>query len=113
PPRSELELRFDVARRDVHRSERWSFACSPLWHCIHEGIAPVEHEAGGAFRPTFAPYPGESIVLHARRLEAAPGPSVTIDAVSMEVTPGDRATSSELELRVRTSVSTTLKVGLP
>jgi hypothetical protein len=113
PPRSELALRFDVAPRDVHRSERWSFACSPLWHCVHEGIAPIEHEEGGTFRPTFVPYPGESIVLHARRLEAAPGPSVTIDAVSMKVTPGDRATSSELDLRVRTSVSNTLKIGLP
>lgn len=103
----------NVAASEVHRSETWSFACSPLWHCTHEGIAPIRHATGGTFSPTFAPYPGESVRLATTRLRAAPGGSFTVQRASLDLTPGARSREGELSLRVHTSVSNTLRIGLP
>ncbi len=116
PARPQLSFALDdraVAAADVHRSETWSYSCSPLWHCTDEGLAPIQAVVDGTFRPTFAPYPGDGLTLHATRLEAAPGASVTIDGATLVVRPGGRATDSELTLEVRTSVSNTLVLGLP
>ncbi len=116
PARPELGFRLDerpAGASDVHRSETWSYSCSPLWNCTHEGLPPIHAAVDGAFRPTFAPYPGDALTLRAARLEAAPGRSVTIDGATLVVRPGGRATDSELTLEVRTSVSNTLRIGLP
>lgn len=102
-----------VRATDVHTSETWSYTCSPLWHCTHRGIVPIHRAVDAAVRPTFAPYPGESLRIIAERLEAAPGSSFTFDGARLTVSPGSRAQESVLELEVRTSVSNTLRVGLP
>lgn len=102
-----------VPAAEVHRSETWSFTCSPLWHCTHEGIVPIHHTVEGVLRPTFAPYPGESMRVVATRLRAAPGSSFTFDGARLRVSPGSRASESVLDLEVRTSVSNTIRVTLP
>lgn len=113
---SEVSFRFDptdTAATDVHRTETWSYTCSPLWNCSFEGVVPYQHATLGESRPSFAPYPGESLKIRMQRLAAAPGASVTIDGASLTVTPGDRATNAQLSLRVRTSASNTLQITLP
>ncbi len=94
-------------------SEVWVLACSALWHCESEGIAPTESASGVSWEPRFHPWPGESLTLRMTRPRAAEGQSVTIDRASLTVRPGVRLTTSSLALTVRTSVSSPLRVTVP
>ncbi len=93
--------------------ERWVLACSPIWNCRAEGLAPVGHMDGGLWRPEWRPWPGESLTLHFVRPAAAPGATVTIDAARLAVTPGRRILEGRLELDLRTSQGGEQTIALP
>lgn len=95
------------------RSSTWTFACSPIWSCSFEGLDPVQLDEDGVWAPTFRPYPGESLIAHVARPRAASGQATTIDQARLTSAPGARSTRSTLALRVRSSVSHTLRVALP
>lgn len=94
-------------------SEVWVLACSPLWHCESSGIHPTETASGASWEPRFHPWPGESLAITLSRPEAAEGQSVTVDRATATVRPGVRLTTTTIELGVRTSVSTSLRIDVP
>ncbi|GAB4210369.1 MAG: hypothetical protein OHK0013_30940 [Sandaracinaceae bacterium] len=102
-----------VAPAEGATNEVWTLACSPLWHCDAEGLAPTTRGPAGVWEPTFHPWPGESLELRFTRPLAAEGQSVTLDRATLTVRPGVRLTSSTLETSVRSSVSAPLTVEIP
>jgi len=94
-------------------SEVWVLACSALWHCESEGLAPTESASGESWEPRFHPWPGESLTLRMTRPSAAEGQSVTIDHATLTVRPGVRLTTTSLALTVRTSVSSPMRLTVP
>ncbi len=83
--------------------ERWVLACSPIWSCSAEGLAPSRHMQDAAWLPEWRPWPGESVSLRLVRPAAAPGVTTTLDAVRLALTPGKRLLTAELGLELRTS----------
>jgi hypothetical protein len=94
-------------------SEVWVLACSALWHCESEGLAPTESASGSSWEPRFHPWPGESLTLRMTRPAAAEGQSVTVDHATLTVRPGVRLTTTSLALTVRTSVSAPMRLTVP
>lgn len=94
-------------------TERWMVACGPIWHCEHEGIAPIQRIEDGVWRPSFWPWPGETLSVRVTRPESAGGQSMTIDSVKLDVTPGVRMQSATLDLSMRTSRGGSPAVELP
>jgi hypothetical protein len=94
-------------------NEVWTLACSPLWHCDAEGIAPTTPGPAGVWEPTFHPWPGESLALRFTRPLAAEGQSLTLDRATLTVRPGVRLTASTLDTSVRSSVSAPLTIEIP
>lgn len=114
-PRDALTL---TAPAEGARNEVWILACSPLWSCEVPppeplGLAPTRQSEGTAWRPTYHPWPGESLTIHFARPTAMEGQSLTIDHVDLRVTPGTRATENALTFSVRSSVTRTLSIELP
>ena len=109
-PREELTL---TAPADVRWSETWTLACSPIWRCAADGLAPVSHESGGMWEPTYRPWPGESLTLAFARPEAATGQSVTIDNATLKWEPGVRMLDATLDVVVRTSSGGAQVITLP
>ncbi|MBK7774636.1 MAG: hypothetical protein IPI43_10940 [Sandaracinaceae bacterium] len=102
-----------AAPREGRLSEVWILACSALWHCESAGLSATESASGTSWEPRFQPWPGETLVLTMTRPGAAPGQSITVDRAMLTVRPGVRLSSSTLELSVRTSVSTSLRLTVP
>lgn len=93
--------------------ETWSADISPLWHVDFEGIDPLKSQGSLQWRPTFRPYPGETLTLHIQKPAAKPGATATIDQVSLSANPGARESSFRLDLHVRTSKGGEQRLTLP
>ncbi len=109
-PREELAL---SAPEEVRWSESWTLACSPIWRCETEGLAPVRHDAEGVWEPTWKPWPGEELSMRFSRPEAAEGQSVTVDRASLTWRPGTRMLDATLEATIRTSSGGAQVLTLP
>ena len=95
-------------------TEVWTLACSPLWHCEHEGLAATNPlNAQGVWEPTFHPWPSETLSITLTRPLASEGQSLTVDSAALTITPGIRLTTSALHASVRTSTSTPFRITLP
>jgi hypothetical protein len=110
-PRESLSLTAPAG--DLHLSETWTLACSPIWRCTAEGIAPVEHHSGELWEPTYRPWPGETLELAFARPEAAEGQSVTIDRATLLLRPGVRMLEATLETTIRASSGGAQELVLP
>lgn len=103
-----------TAPTDVRWTEEWRLDVAPLWHLDYQGIPVIHHQDGqGAWLPTFAPWPGESVSLQVGRPAAVPGRQLTIDRSSLAVSPGRRAVDSTLTLEIRASQGGQHRVRLP
>jgi len=103
-----------TAPDDVRWTEEWRLDVAPLWHLTYEGIPVIHHQDGqGAWLPTFAPWPGESVTIAVSRPGGVPGNLLTIDQSSLTVSPGQRAVDSVLALDIRASQGGQHAVGLP
>jgi hypothetical protein len=110
-PTDRIEL---TAPADVRWTEEWRLDVAPLWHVDYEGIPVIHHQDGqGAWLPTFAPWPGESVIVHVSRPAGVPGSLLTIDESSLTVSPGQRATDSMLALEIRASQGGQHVIRLP
>lgn len=91
--------------------ESWHVNASSLWHITSEG-APEVHMDGqpGTF---WYPRPGETLVINAKKLEAAKGESTTIDAVNIDYHAGEEFSRIILDARIRTSQGGILPVISP
>lgn len=104
-------------------SETWRLNVSSLWHVAHEGIPPVRlpvvsaqtyTNAGQMVEmPSFKPWPGESLTVHAFRPKGVEGQTITIDNSRLEVKPGQRALEATLSLSLRSSQGGQHTIALP
>jgi hypothetical protein len=101
------------APEGVPWSEVWRVACSPVFSCATEGIAPVAHTSEGRWEPSWRPWPGESVVVAVRRPDGAEGATTTIDGATLTLTPGRRQTEAQLALVIRTTQGGAQVIGLP
>ena len=94
--------------------EEWTLELGTMWHVVLGGIPPLYPVRPGAeHRPTWEPWPGESVQLQFTRPVGAGGTTLTIDGAELSVTPGLRATDSELSLSIRSSRGGQHQVTLP
>ncbi len=107
----EIQLRSPGS---VTWTETWIVDASPIWHCDFSGIAVIHHQdEAGHWRPTWKPWPGESVTIKISRPEAIPGQMLTIDSAALGWTPGERVNKASLTLRIRTSRGGQHEVILP
>ena len=104
---SRLEPRDQVlltAPADPRWTEEWRMDVAPIWSVDYRGIPAVHHrDGGGAWLPTFLPWPGESVTMTVTRPAGVSGPQLTIDRSVLSVVPGARAVDSEMQLDLRAS----------
>lgn len=110
PIQDELTL---VAASEQPWTERWTVACSRIWRCDFDGIAPTERVVAEEYQPFWHPWPGEVLNVRVDRPEGAPGQATTIDSVEYTVTPGKRLMQATLKLSVRASQGARQQVTLP
>lgn len=97
----EIRLR---APENVPWMETWILDAGPIWHCDLSGIPVIHHQDGaGQWKPTWKPWPGETVSITVSRPEAIAGQSITIDGATLEYTPGQRTDRADLQLTIRTS----------
>jgi len=107
----EIQLR---SPESVPWTETWIADASPIWHCDLSGIAVIHHQdEAGHWRPTWKPWPGESVTIKISRPEAIPGQMLTIDSAVLNWTPGERVNKAALNLSIRTSRGGQHEVILP
>jgi len=110
-PQEHLEL---TAPADGAWVEEWTLEVGTMWHVVLLGIPPLYPTSlGEEHRPTWAPWPGESVELRFTRPVGAGGPTLTIDSAEMSVSPGLRATDAEVSLAIRSSRGVQHQVVLP
>ena len=112
-PRKQLKLVAPNADRKQPFTVTWQVACGTLYHCKAQGLAPTARSEDGRVVETFEPYPNEKLNVELTRLPAAKGAASTIDSATLHWTPGARLTQAYLELSVRSSGGTTLRLTLP
>ena len=94
--------------------EWWTLEHSPIWHIEYEGIPVIDHVDGsGARRPHWRPWPSETVTLNISRPAAVEGATATIDRTILDITPGERSSEAVLDLSVRASIGSDLRITLP
>lgn len=111
----DISPKIDLAAPEsVPWTETWVLDVSPIWSCDLSGIPPVHHQDDqGQWKPTWKPWPGESVRIGIERPEAIPGVSVTIDSAALRFTPGRRYDNASLDLSLRTSRGGQHEIELP
>jgi hypothetical protein len=93
-------------------SEAWRVRCSALWHCAFDGVAPYAQTDASGYAPSFRPWPGEQLTVRVSKPTAAAGATRTIERAYASYTPGQRLLLGELELVVKVSKSSPLRIAL-
>ncbi len=94
--------------------EEWTLEVGTMWHVVLGGIPPLYPTTPGVeHRPTWEPWPGESVELRFSRPVGAGGQTLTIDSTQLSLTPGLRATDAELSLVIRSSRGVQHQIALP
>lgn len=97
----------------ISGSEIWRLNISNLWHVTFEGIPPVTlpQDAGTNYTnagevvemPSFVPWPGEALTVHAARPEGVKGQTITVDRSRVDIKAGTRALEGTLDVSLRAS----------
>lgn len=112
---SELTVTNDLSlqtRTNDEWAEEWCLRVGPVWNVSFEGLPPV-YEAGPMLVPVWRPWPGEAVRLQVRRPEAVPGFTVTVESVAHLTRVGHRMRSTELTLRINSSLGQDFVLTLP
>ncbi|CAN2049567.1 conserved membrane hypothetical protein [Candidatus Magnetomoraceae bacterium gMMP-13] len=114
---STLELTESIelqATELKNMTETWILDASSMWHCNLTGIPVIHHQdERGQRRPTWKPWPGESITIHISRPLPVQGQSLTIDRVNLEYHPGQSIQRGILNMEIRTSKGGQYAIGMP
>lgn len=103
-----------TAPEDVPWVETWQLVPSHIWHLDIKGIPSVDKlAADGSWRPTWRPWPGESVNVDVSRPQAAPGKSMTIEKVQLTQRVGQRLDENELLFSIRSSKGGRHTIALP
>ena len=95
-------------------TESWEVACSRIWRCAFEGIAPVRRVGDdGVVAPRWLPWPGEEVTISVGKPAGTVGASSAVTGVSYTATPGKRLLEGTLALTVRASQGGWQRVTLP
>ncbi|RZL01857.1 MAG: hypothetical protein EOP36_09745 [Rubrivivax sp.] len=97
----------------VNQVEVWKLDTSTQWHVSLSGIAPVVHQEGGRWMPTWQPWPGEQVVVEVTKPSGVAGQTFTVDRVDTTVSPGARATDVSAQMSLRSSQGGNHRVQLP
>lgn len=104
------ELQMKIPENAIW-GESWHVNASSLWHISSEGVPEVNLDGqAGTF---WYPRQGETIVIRAKKLEAAEGESTTIDSVRIDYHKGEAFSRIILGSRIRTSQGGILPVKPP
>ena len=93
--------------------ERWELDCSPIWSCVAQGIAPVQHMESGRWRPAWQPWPGEVVNLHFGKPVPASGATSTVDEATLFLSPGRRVLEAMLTFKLRSSQGGEQNITIP
>jgi hypothetical protein len=98
---------------EPNQIEVWKLDASTQWHASLGGIAPVLHQEGGRWMPTWQPWPGEQVSINVTKPEGVAGQTFTVDGVETTVTPGARATDVSSKTSPRSSLGGNHRFELP
>ncbi|MBA4108834.1 MAG: hypothetical protein C0487_04480 [Leptothrix sp. (in: Bacteria)] len=99
--------------KEPHQIEVWKLDTSTQWHVGLSGIAPVVHQEGGRWMPTWQPWPGEQVAIEVSKPAGVAGQTFTVDRVNTEVNPGARATDVSAQTALRSSQGGNHRFQLP
>ncbi len=97
----------------VNQVEVWKLDTSTQWHVKLSGIAPVVHQEGGRWMPTWQPWPGEQVIVEVSKPSGVAGQTFTVDRVDTSMSPGARATDVSAQVSLRSSQGGNHRVQLP
>jgi hypothetical protein len=98
---------------EPHQIELWRLDTSTQWHVSLAGIAPVVHQSGGRWMPTWQPWPGEQVQVQISKPGGVAGQTLTVDRVTTLQTPGVRATDVTAQVSLRSSQGGNHRFELP
>jgi len=94
--------------------ETWILDADTRRHIDFEGIPVIHHHTTqGKHRPTWQPWPSESVDIKLSKLTPIDGKNMTIDQVKMGIHPGKRFHQVNLFMKVRASMGQTHTVKIP
>jgi hypothetical protein len=94
--------------------ETWILDADTLLHVDFEGIPVIHYQnTQGKHRPTWQPWPSESVDITLSKLTPIDGKNLTIDQVKMGLHPGKRFHRVNLSMNVRVSMGQTHIVKIP
>lgn len=106
--------RFELrSAKEPNQIELWKLDASTQWHASLSGIAPVVHQEGGRWMPTWQPWPDEQVVVEVTKPAGVAGQTFTVDRVSATVSPGVRATDVSALISLRSSQGGNHRFALP
>jgi len=94
--------------------ETWTVTAAPFYDVVFDGPPPVARlDEDGAFRPAFAPWPGETLRIGVTRPEAAPGQYLTLDRATLALRQGGQVRDAALSMSFRAAKGVRHAVRLP
>jgi hypothetical protein len=105
-PRLELE-----APRGADWAETWRIAASPALHVEFSGTPEIASD--GLRGRTFAPRPGERLIIEVHRPEALDGAALVLDRVAVEHRFGERSVASAIHYAYRSTQGGRELITLP
>jgi len=94
--------------------ETWILDASPQLHVHFDGIPVIHHQdSRGQHRPTWKPWPSESVEIELSSLTPIDGKNMTIDQVQLDMYPGKNFHQLNLSMRVRVSMGQTHTIKIP
>jgi hypothetical protein len=94
--------------------ETWILDADTRLHVDFDGIPVIHHQSTqGKHRPTWQPWPLESVDISLSKLKPIDGKNLTIDQVKMEMHPGKRFHRVSLFMNVRVSMGQTHTIKIP
>lgn len=111
PPSEELILSMDST---VSYQETWILRATSQWHIQSTGVPQVKQQTHQKNRPlTWKPLPGEVLKLKIDKPEAISGQSITYENAKLTYTPGDRSSTTQLKVKVKSSLGERVEIKIP
>ncbi len=97
-----------TAEKNTEWAEEWLVASTPRWQTNFQGPPRLEGDV-----PSWKPWPGETLVIHARAPHPVPGSTYTVENANLNVDIASQSLSCNLRLTVVSSQGGSLRVKLP
>jgi hypothetical protein len=94
--------------------ETWILDADTHLHVNIDGIPVIHHQdSRGQHRPTWKPWPSETVDIKLSKLIPIAGKNITIDKVKLDMNPGKHFQQLNLSMNVRVSMGQTHTVTIP